>query len=59
MLILTRNPKQKIVINGNIEVVILNAGKGRIRLGIIAPKETSIQRKEVPLNAQPPKKTRV
>ena len=47
MLILTRKSDECIIINGNIEVKIVAIRGDQIRLGISAPKEISIHRKEV------------
>jgi carbon storage regulator len=38
---------QTIVIDGVVEVTVLSATIGRIRLGIKAPKEITVNRKEV------------
>lgn len=47
MLILTRKKGETIVIDDNIEITILDAGDGKIKLGIEAPKNIDIHRKEV------------
>ena len=47
MLVLTRKPEQTIVINGDIEVVVLEVRGEQVRLGINAPKEISVHRKEI------------
>lgn len=50
MLVLGRNTDESIIIDNNIEVMIVNVskrGKPEVRLGIIAPKEISVHRKEV------------
>lgn len=47
MLVLTRKEKESIIINENIEVVILGIEDGKVKLGINAPKEVDIHRKEV------------
>lgn len=47
MLILTRKKGESIVINENIEITILDAGDGKIKIGIEAPKNVTIHRKEV------------
>ena len=49
MLILTRNPGQKIMIGPDIEIVILEPRyPGRqVRIGIIAPTELPVHREEI------------
>lgn len=47
MLILTRKKGESIVVNENIEITILDAGDGKIKIGIEAPKNVTIHRKEV------------
>lgn len=47
MLVLTRKPEQAIIIDGNIEVVVLEVKGDQVRLGIKAPREVSILRKEI------------
>lgn len=47
MLVLTRKMSQEIVIGDNITVTVLEYRQGQVRLGITAPKEIPIHRKEV------------
>ena len=47
MLILTRKKGETIVIDDNIEITILDAGDGKVKIGIEAPKNIDIHRKEV------------
>ena len=47
MLILTRRPQQRIVIDGRIEVVVLQVTGDSVRLGITAPREVEVHRHEV------------
>jgi carbon storage regulator len=47
MLVLGRNEGQSIVIGENIEITVLRSRDGRTRLGITAPKEIVVHRKEV------------
>lgn len=47
MLVLTRKEGEKIRIGGDIEVVVLQIDRGRIKLGIRAPKSVSVDRHEV------------
>ena len=47
MLVLTRIPGQKIIINDNIEVTILEVKGDSIRVGIEAPRDITIYRHEI------------
>ncbi len=47
MLVLTRKQNEKIVIAGDIEVVVVEAKAGKVRRGIVAPPHVPIHRKEV------------
>ncbi len=47
MLVLTRKPGQRIVIDDRITVTVLEVQGHRIRLGIEAPKEIPIRREEL------------
>lgn len=47
MLILSRKKGETITIDGSIEVTILESTDGKIKLGIEAPKNIEIHRKEV------------
>nr|WP_225877765.1 carbon storage regulator CsrA [Alkalibacter mobilis] len=46
-MILNRKINESIIIDDKIEIVILEAGDGKIKIGIEAPKNISIFRKEV------------
>ena len=52
MLALTRKNGESLVINNNIEVTILEIRGDQIKLGISAPRDVSIYRKEVYLQIQ-------
>ena len=52
MLALTRKKGESLVINNNIEVTILEIRGDQIKLGISAPRDVSIYRKEVYLQMQ-------
>lgn len=52
MLVLTRKKNQSIVINDDIEITIIEIEEGRVRVGIDAPKDVTIHRKEVYLDIQ-------
>lgn len=47
MLALTRKKGESIIISDNIEVVILGVGSEQVKVGITAPSEISIYRKEI------------
>jgi carbon storage regulator len=47
MLVLTRKVHQSIVIGDGIEVVVLEVRGEQVRLGIKAPKDVSVHRKEI------------
>ena len=47
MLILTRKVNQKLIINDNIEVVILESYKNSVKIGINAPSDVQIFREEI------------
>ena len=47
MLVLKRKAGESIIIADNIEVKIIEVEEGRIKIGIEAPKDISILRKEV------------
>ena len=52
MLALSRKKNEAIVINNNIEITVLDIRGDQIKLGIAAPKEIPIYRKEVYLQIQ-------
>lgn len=52
MLALTRKKGESLVINNNIEITILEMRGDQIKIGITAPKEVPIYRKEVYLQIQ-------
>lgn len=47
MLVLTRKPDQSIMVGGDIEITILDVRGEQVRVGIKAPREVAIHRKEV------------
>ncbi len=47
MLILSRKSGQKLIINDNIIVTILEAGNGNVKIGIEAPPEAKVYREEI------------
>ena len=52
MLALTRKKGESLVINNNIEVTVLEIRGDQVKIGISAPKEVPIYRKEVYLQIQ-------
>ena len=50
MLVLTRKTNQSIMIGDDVEVTVLAVSKDKIRIGISAPREISVFRKEVYLS---------
>lgn len=47
MLVLSRKKNESIIIDGKIEVKIIESEDGRVRIGIDAPKDIEIHRKEI------------
>jgi len=47
MLILTRKINESIIINDNIEIIVAGIEDGKVKLGIKAPKDIEIHRKEI------------
>lgn len=47
MLIISRKNEECIVINGNIIIKIVEIQQGKVRIGIVAPKEITVDRQEV------------
>ena len=52
MLILSRKMDESIVIGENIEIKIISIEEGKVKLGISAPKDIEIHRKEVFIEIQ-------
>lgn len=52
MLVLTRRENESLVIGENIKLTILAVKGGQVRVGIDAPKEVSIHRQELLLDAE-------
>jgi carbon storage regulator len=50
MLVLTRKTNQSIMIGDDVEVTVLAVSRDKIRLGITAPREVGVFRKEVYLS---------
>ena len=47
MLVLTRKIMESIIVGDNIEVTVVDIGSGQVRIGINAPNDVRIYRKEV------------
>ena len=47
MLALTRKKQEAIVVNNNVEITVLEVKGDQVKLGISAPKEVPVYRKEV------------
>ena len=52
MLVLTRKKNQTIVLNDNIEITVIDVQGDQVRIGINAPKNVTIYRKEIFLEIQ-------
>lgn len=52
MLALSRKKNEAIIINNNIEITILEVKGDQVKIGISAPKEVPVYRKEVYLQIQ-------
>lgn len=47
MLVLSRKPNESLVIGGDVEITILEVRGRRVRLGITAPADVAVHRREV------------
>jgi len=47
MLVLTRKKDQSIIINENVEITVLEVQGDQVKIGINAPRDISIHRKEI------------
>ena len=47
MLVLSRKKNESIMIGDDVEIIITDVRGGKVRLGINAPKEISVHRKEI------------
>lgn len=52
MLALSRKKQEALVINNNIEITVIDIKGDQVKLGISAPKDVSVYRKEVYLQIQ-------
>lgn len=53
MLVLTRKSEESIIIGDDIEVMVLGVSGDKVRIGITAPREVEVFRKEVKDARQP------
>lgn len=53
MLVLTRKKDQSIIIGENVEIMVLGVSGDKVRLGITAPREVDVYRKEVIADRSP------
>ncbi|MFH1372138.1 MAG: carbon storage regulator CsrA [Planctomycetota bacterium] len=47
MLVLSRGKDESIMVGDNVEIVVVDISRNKIRLGIIAPKVVPVYRKEI------------
>jgi carbon storage regulator CsrA len=47
MLILTRRPREAVVIGDNVTIVVLGVQGSQVRIGVNAPKSVAVHREEV------------
>lgn len=47
MLVLTRKNGQKLILNDNIEIVVIESSNNNVKIGINAPRDVSIYREEI------------
>ena len=59
MLALTRRKGESLVINNNVEITVLEIRGDQVKIGISAPKEVPIYRKEVYLQIENENKTAI
>jgi carbon storage regulator len=52
MLVIRRRAGQSVFIGENVEIEILDAGPGKVKLGITAPREILVLRKEIRFTCQ-------
>jgi carbon storage regulator len=52
MLVVRRRAGESVLIGDDVEVVVLEAGQNRVKLGIMAPREVLIFRKELELTRE-------
>jgi carbon storage regulator len=52
MLVIRRRPGESLLIGDDVEVEVLEVGSSQVKLGIRAPKEVTVLRKEIHLTRQ-------
>lgn len=52
MLALSRRKKESLIINNNVEITVLEIKGDQVKLGITAPRDVSIYRKEIYLQIE-------
>lgn len=52
MLVLSRRVEERVIIGGVIEVLVMEVRGDKVRLGVIAPPEVSVDREEIHLQKQ-------
>ena len=52
MLVLTRKRGESIIIDGNIRVCVIEHTRDKVRLGIDAPRTTTVHREEIEIEIQ-------
>ena len=57
MLVLTRKRAEKVMVGNDVEITVVEVRGDKVRLGITAPKNTSVYRYEVWLQIQEEKRT--
>jgi carbon storage regulator len=54
MLILTRRPRQVVMVGRDVQIMVLDVAGNRVRLGITAPRELRVRRQEHRTHPGPP-----
>ena len=52
MLVLTRKANESIIINGDITLTVVEVRGNRVKLGIVAPQEIPVMRREIVVAAE-------
>lgn len=47
VLVLTRKPKERIMIGDDVEIILLSSAGGKVRIGIQAPSDVPVYRTEI------------
>jgi carbon storage regulator len=54
MLVLTRRPRQVVMVGRDVQIMVLDIAGDRVRLGITAPRELKVVRHETKPSPAPP-----